>query len=154
MATINGARFDLKSKNKPTTRNQARMDALRKQVKMWGYGVLGLTVIMSCGLNGHANAQHAAAGLEAAAWGMGLAIPLIVLGLSQLAGLLYRLNFKYASYATAIVSAVVLLLSVHHCSTSIVATTGASLWLAVPMAIGIDAGLVCSKVAILLAERE
>lgn len=127
---------------------------LRKQTKVWGWFVLVLTVVMSMGLNGYANAENAAPGLTIAAWAMGFAIPVIVLGLSQLAGLVYRLGHKSIAKAIGCVACVVLLLSVYHCSTSIMATTGSPLWLAIPLAIGIDAGLVCSKVAILLAEQE
>jgi len=127
---------------------------LRKQTKAWGWAVLVLTVVMSMGLNGYANAEHAAEGLTVAAWCMGIAIPIIVLGLSQLAGLLWRMNHMRPAQVTGVVACVVLLLSVYHCSTSIMATTGSPIWLAVPLAIGIDAGLVCSKLAILLAEKE
>jgi len=47
----------------------------------------------------------------------------------------------------------VLLLSVHHCSTSLVILTGSPIWLAIPMAIGIDAGLVAAKIAILAVKE-
>jgi hypothetical protein len=127
---------------------------LRKQTKVWGWTVLVITVVMSMGLNGYANAENAKEGLAVAAWCMGIAIPVIVLGLSQLAGLLWRLKHTRPAQITGGVACVVLLLSVYHCSTSIMDTTGSPIWLAIPLAVGIDAGLVCSKLAILLAEKE
>jgi len=113
------------------------------------YAVAGIAVMatLSAGLNGYANAQHSP--VAWAGWGMGLAIPGVILLLGKVAGILYQRGFKPLAYVTAASGIGLLALSVWHCAVSISMITGSDLLLAVPMAIAIDVGFVCCELAVL-----
>jgi uncharacterized membrane protein len=103
---------------------------------------------LSALLNGYANAQHAE--VAWAGWGMGLAVPIIILMLGKVSGLLYKRHQYRAAYATAGAGVGLLALSVWHVSLSIAALTGSPIMLALPMAVAIDVGFVCCEVAALI----
>ena len=115
--------------------------------KHYAMGGVGLMAVLSAGLNGYANAQQAT--VVWAGWTMGIVIPIIVLVLAKVAGGQYNRGHLKRAACTASAGLGLLLLSVFHCSQSIALLTGGSLWLAAPMAIAIDAGLVACEVATL-----
>ncbi len=120
-------------------------------VTAWAtFGVI-FTLILSAALNGYANSQHAPQAW--AGWLMGIAVPVLVLTLSKVAGEMHaRGNRPVALFAGG--SGVSLLaLSVWHCAESIALLTGSHLALAVPMAVAIDCGLVACEVALLTIRR-
>ncbi len=108
--------------------------------KLWAYAGVALMAVMSMGLNGYTNAQHSPVGW--AGWGMGLAIPAIILLVARVAGLKYKAGKQVAAKIGAGVIVSLLALSVWHCATSIATLTGSHIMLALPMAIAIDCGLV------------
>jgi len=108
--------------------------------KRWAYAGVTLMAVMSAGLNGYANAQHAT--VPMAGWAMGIAIPAIVLILARVAGINWKAGRKAMAKAGAGVGIGLLVLSVWHCATSISLLTGSHVLLALPMALAIDAGLV------------
>jgi hypothetical protein len=105
---------------------------------------------LSAGLNGYANAQHAP--YAWAGWLVGIAIPAIILVLGKVAGLCWRRGNRPLAYATAGAGVGLLGLSVWHCASSIALLTGSPLFLALPMAVAIDAGFVACEIAALEAE--
>ncbi len=108
--------------------------------KVWSYAGVSLMGVMSMGLNGYANAQHATVGW--AGWAMGIAVPCIVLIVARVAGIKYKIGKHITAKCGAAVIAALLLLSVWHCACSISLLTGSHIVLALPMAIAIDCGLV------------
>ncbi len=120
---------------------------------LWVYATAGVAVnaALSMLLNGYANAHHAS--IAWAGWGMGLAIPVVILLLAKVAGLLYRRGHRPLAAVTAGSGIGLLGLSVWHCATSIALLTGGPLWLAVPMAVAIDVGFVCCELAALYGEE-
>jgi hypothetical protein len=124
-----------------------------KSDHLWHYATAGVAVNagLSMLLNGYANAQHAT--VPWAGWGMGLAIPVIILLLAKVAGLLYRRGHRHLAAVTAGSGIGLLALSVWHCASSIALLTGSGLFLAVPMAIAIDAGFVCCELSALYGEE-
>lgn len=113
------------------------------------FGVM-FTLILSAGLNGYANAQHAP--VAWAGWVMGLAVPVIVLTLSKVAGEKWQAGQRPVAWFAGGSGVALLALSVWHCSESIALLTGSGLALAVPMAVSIDCGLVACEVS-LIGER-
>ena len=105
------------------------------------FGV-AFTLALSAGLNGYANAQHAP--LAWAGWLMGLAVPVLVLVLSKVAGERWLLGQKLVARFAGGSGVALLALSVWHSANSIALLTGGGLVLAV----AIDCGLVACEVAI------
>ena len=135
------------------TRNRKRTSTNRgsDSAKHWAVFGVALTGILSAGLNGYANSQHAT--IPWAGWLLGIAVPVLVLTLAKVAGERWRGQGKHdmavATFAAAS-GAALLLLSVWHCATSIALLTGAPAILALPQAIAIDCGLVACEVALIV----
>ena len=110
------------------------------------FGVM-FTLVLSAGLNGYANAQHAP--VAWAGWLMGLAVPVLVLTLSKIAGEKWQANQKPVAWFAGGSGVALLFLSVWHCASSIALLTGSGLVLAVPFAIAIDCGLVACELALI-----
>jgi hypothetical protein len=108
---------------------------------------IALAGLASCALNGLANSVSAPTGYALPAWGLGIFVPVAVLLLGRTAGLLYRAKHRRLAYAVGTIAAVVLGLSVVHCSHSIALLTGSHWTLAAALAVGIDAGMVASEIA-------
>lgn len=115
------------------------------------FGVL-FTLVLSAALNGYANAQHSP--VAWAGWLMGLAVPVLVLVLSKVGGEKWLSGQKWTAWFAGGSGVALLFLSVYHCANSIALLTGSSLFLAVPMAVAIDCGLVACEVSIITAERK
>lgn len=117
--------------------------------RMGVYATAGVAVmsVLSAGLNGYAHAQHAT--VVWAGWGLGIAIPVIILLLGKVGGCLFHRGRKTLAYATGAAGVGLLVLSVWHCTTSISLLTGSPLLLAAPMALAIDLGFVCCELALL-----
>ena len=128
------------AKKRTTAKRTPKPKAGADGSKVWAYAGVGLMAVMSMGLNGYANAQHSPVGW--AGWGMGLAIPAIILLVARVAGLKYKAGKIMAAKIGAGVIVSLLALSVWHCATSIATLTGSPILLALPMAIAIDCGLV------------
>jgi hypothetical protein len=118
----------------------------------WATFGVAFTLVLSALLNGYANAQHAPVAF--AGWLMGLSIPVIVLTLAKVASEKYRDRQKGIAYFAGGSGVALLFLSVYHCSASIAVLTGSSLFLAVPLAVAIDSGLVAMEVALVSEPRE
>jgi hypothetical protein len=115
------------------------------------FGVL-FTLLLSAGLNGYANSLHAP---EAwAGWLMGLAVPVLVLTLSKVAGEKFRAGQKPVAWLSGGSGIALLFLSVWHCANSIAVLTGSGLLLAVPMSVAIDCGLVACEIALVTEPRQ
>jgi hypothetical protein len=125
--------------------------ANRSTVRWATFGV-GFTLILSALLNGYANAQHAP--IAFAGWLMGVSIPVIVLTLAKVAGEKYRDHNRPVAYLAGGSGIALLFLSVWHCSASIAILTGSSIFLAVPLAVAIDAGLVAMEIALVSEPRD
>jgi hypothetical protein len=110
------------------------------------------TLVLSAGLNGYANAQHAPSAF--AGWLMGLAVPVLVLTLSKVAGEKYRAGQKPIAWLAGGSGIALLFLSVWHCANSIALLTGSGLLLAVPMSVAIDCGLVACEIALITEPRD
>ena len=110
------------------------------ELKCWAYAGVVLMAGLSAVLNGYANALHSIS--PAAGWGMGLAVPAIILIIARVAGIRYRMGQRRNAYIGVGIGVGLLALSVYHCAISIALITGSSLWLALPMAVAVDAGLV------------
>lgn len=156
-ATLNGTnRIDAESfvvKSKPRKSKPARMEKkssvrLPDHLRTYAYAGVAVMAVLSACLNGHANAQHAS--VEWAGWGMGIAIPVIILLLGKVAGLLHKRGCNGLAYLTAGAGIGLLMLSVWHCASSIAMLTGSSLPLAIPMAVAIDVGFVACEIAALV----
>lgn len=116
------------------------------KVAAWAKFGVGLSLVLSAGLNGYANAQHAT--VAWAGWAMGFAVPVLVLVLSKVAGETHR-SGRHSVSRFAVGSGIALLvLSVFHCGVSISLLTGSHLVLALPLAVSIDVGLVACELAL------
>lgn len=135
---------------KAVTDWQQRQTQPSDNLKRWALTGVVLMAVLSALLNGYANAQHAT--VYWAGWGMGLVIPCIVLVIFKVAGLIYKRGHKRAAAVVGVIGAGLLFLSVWHCSISIAALTGSELYLAVPMAVAIDCGLVACECAALMED--
>lgn len=116
-------------------------------MRRWATFGVGFTLILSAGLNGYANAQHSP--VAWAGWLMGLAVPLLVLTLSKVAGEKWQAGQRPVAWLAGGSGAALLFLSVWHCANSIGLLTGSGLFLAIPMAVAIDCGLVACEVALI-----
>jgi hypothetical protein len=95
---------------------------LVSHARPWAQFGVAFTLILSAGLNGYANAQ--AAPLAFAGWLMGLAVPILVLTLSKVAGEKHRAGQKPLAWLAAGSGVALLFLSVWHCANSIALLTG------------------------------
>lgn len=120
-------------------------------VTRWATFGVGFTLLLSAALNGYANAQHAP--LAFAGWLMGLAVPVLVLVLSKVAGEKFRHGHRGVAWFAGLAGVALLFLSVWHCSQSIALLTGSPVALSMPMAVAIDAGLVACELAIITEPR-
>jgi hypothetical protein len=116
---------------------------------LWYWATAGVAImaVLSAVLNGYQHSQHSPSWL--AGWGMGLVVPIIVLVLGKVAGLAWKRGAAVLAAMTALAGVGLLGLSVYHCSEAIASITGSPWGLAVPMAVAIDIGLVCSEYAAL-----
>ena len=139
---------------KPVERSEQRrtLPARRDPLKLTAYSAVVLTLGFSAWLNGEANAVYAGPEHLAQAWIMGLSVPALVFLMGRIAQLCRERRATRISHAAGIVGVVLLFLSVHHCSTSIQAMTGAPWYLALASAISIDCGLVVSELAAMVRE--
>lgn len=126
---------------------------VRRVMARWAMGVLAITVLLSMFANGWSNAEGAKEGLSVAAWAYGISIPIIVLGLSQMAGSAYRLGYLWLAKFTGSVTVALLALSIYEVQHAIVAMSGVHWVLATLMAIGIDLSMVGSKLALVVSKR-
>lgn len=138
-----------KPKKKPLP---APAPVANKATVRWATFGVGFTLVLSAALNGYANAQHAPNAL--AGWLMGLSIPVIVLTLAKVASEKYRDGQKTVGYFAGGSGVALLLLSVYHCSQSIAVLTGSGLFLAVPLAVAIDLGIVSLEISLVSEPRE
>lgn len=145
------------SKSKAGKVTKATTSRKRKGPKMHGvrgwatFGVL-FTLALSALLNGYANAQHSPNAL--AGWLMGFAVPVLVLVLSKIAGEKWQGNQRAVAKLAGGAGLSLLILSVWHCAESIALLTGSPVWLALPMSVAIDVGLVACEVALITEPRE
>lgn len=142
------------TKCKTTTEAKAAKTAKKAKpgdVTGWAsFGVI-FTLCLSGMLNGYANAQHAP--IAWAGWAMGLAVPVILLFLSKIAGEKWLKNQRGPAWLAGGSGLALLLLSVYHCSESIALLTGSGMGLAIPMALAIDGGLVACEVALITEKK-
>ena len=138
-------------KRRPAARKPVPATAPNPATARWAAFGVGLTLILSAGLNGYANAQHAT--VAWAGWAMGVAVPVLILSLSKVAGEKWLGGQRPVAWAAAGSGAALLGLSVWHCASSISLLTGSPVWLAFPMAIAVDAGLVSFEVALVTERR-
>jgi hypothetical protein len=123
-----------------------------REVVTWAtFGVVFM-LLLSAGLNGYANSLHAPAAW--AGWLMGVSVPVIVLVLAKVAGSKWRKGERGVGGFAGGSGAGLLLLSVWHCSESIALLTGSGLFLAIPMAVAIDAGLVACEIALITEPKK
>jgi hypothetical protein len=136
-----------KAKAAPAAKAEPQPEPQPTDVTAWAtFGVV-FTLVLSAALNGYANAQHAP--LAFAGWLMGIAVPVLVLVLSKVAGEMYARGQRGVALFAGGSGVSLLALSVWHCAESIALLTGSHVALAVPMAVAIDAGLVACEVALL-----
>lgn len=128
-------------------------DDTRQVMGRWAMGVLAITVILSMFANGWSNSEGAKEGLSVAAWAYGISIPIIVLGLSQIAGSAYRLGYGWLTKLAGSVTIALLALSIYEVQHAIVAMSGVHWVLATLMAVGIDLSMVVSKLALVVAKK-
>jgi hypothetical protein len=153
MGTGEGRRIARKAARLPVaTKASARKSRELEQLRRWATGGVILTGGLSALLNGYAASQ--ASPVAWAGWAMGAVIPVIVLVLGKVGSLLWRRGWKTGAKGVGGVASGLLGLSVLHCATSIGLLTGSSLWLALPMAVAIDCGLVACEVAALWSHEE
>lgn len=139
-----------KPKAKPAPAAKPAQTPAADPAAVWArFGVV-FTLTMSAGLNGYANAQHAPAAW--AGWLMGVAVPVLVLVLSKVAGERWRAGRRPVAWFAGGSGVALLALSVWHCANSVALLTGSGLALAVPLAVAIDAGLVACEMALIGGE--
>lgn len=140
-----------KAKEKPSRPPEA--SKWRPNCGQWALFGVAFTGVLSAGLNGYANSQHAS--VLWAGWAMGLAVPVLVLTLAKVAGLKWRRGGpqRWVGGLAGASGVLLLFLSVWHCALSISLLTGSSVFLSLPMAVAIDLGLVSCEVA-LISEEE
>jgi hypothetical protein len=135
----------------PSTPKRAKGALARENVVLWAHRYTLTAVVLSALLNGWSAYNHHAtkpADQQDGAFVVGCAalvsalVPLLVWGLSQLAGWLIRAGLRQLAYTAGGVGAAIHLL------------TGQSLALAVLLAIGIDCGLVVSEVSAIMANDD
>lgn len=109
-------------------------------IRRWAYAGVGLTLLLSAGLNGLAFSTSAPSPIYG--WTLGIAIPTLILIFSRVSALLYQSGLRRLAYVGAATTMFILLLSVQHCAVSIAMLTGEHVALATLMSIAIDCGLV------------
>lgn len=129
---------------------QRHQPDVQKTLKAWSIGVLVITIILSMFANGWSNSQHAVEGMRLAAWLYGLAIPVIILGLSQIAGCVHKLGHRKLTMFLASVTLSMLILSIYEVQHAIQAMSGVHVILATLMAVGIDLSMVGAKLALVV----
>lgn len=108
--------------------------------KGWAYGGVIFMGVLSMGLNGYYAGTH---GPNATAgWLVGMSITVIVLIVARVAGLKYKAGKVTAAKLGGAVVMALLALSVWHCAEGLAELMGCGIVLALPMAVGIDCGLV------------
>jgi hypothetical protein len=129
----------------------------KEQVTRWAHRYTTASIVLSAALNAfaawHHNAEASTFMQVSAALVSGF-VPLLVWGLSQLAGWLVRAKQRRIAYAAGGVGVGMLLLSVIHVSDAITLLTGQHLVLAGLLAVGIDCGLVVSELAAIMVSEE
>lgn len=120
------------------------------ELKAWSYAGVGLTLTASAGLNGLAFAECAP--LPWQGWGLGIAIPVMLLVFARVSALLWGQGRRGLAYCGGMACLSMLLLSVQHCACSISRLTGEHVGLAALMALAIDAGLVVCELATIKAK--
>jgi hypothetical protein len=138
-------------KPRPAAASAPQQAPQSPSVRRWATFGVAFTLVLSAGLNGYANAQHAPAAF--AGWLMGLAVPVLVLVLSKVSGEKFRAGQRGVAWFAGGSGVSLLVLSVWHCSEAIALLTGSPVALALPLAVAIDAGLVSCEVA-LITESE
>lgn len=141
-----------KRKRAPKPKQDTEQKPVPKPVRVskvagWAKFGVGLSLVLSAGLNGYANAQQAT--VVWAGWAMGFAVPVLVLILSKVAGETHKSNKRSVSLFAGGSGVALLALSVWHCASSIALLTGSGLALAIPLAVAIDCGLVACEVALI-----
>ena len=132
----------------------AKAAAKRVPETAWAHGYVWGAALVSCGLNALAFGQAAPDALRWAAWGLGVVIPAGVLSLGRWASLLYLRGRANMAATVGAIAAVLLLLSVWHCTESIAQLTGSPLVLSALMAIAVDAGMAACEVSVTLAGKK
>lgn len=117
--------------------------AVRAGTRIWAYCGVGGTLGLSAVLNGLAFAEQASS--PVLAWGLGLAIPGLVLVFSRVAAGAWNDGRKGLAAAGACATVALLALSVQHLALSISRITGEHWCLAALMAVAIDLGLVACE---------
>jgi hypothetical protein len=154
--TIPSTNGQAKGKARAKPRAVANRKA-REQVTCWAHRYTTASIVLSAMLNAfaawHHNAEASTFMQVSAALVSGF-VPLLVWGLSQLAGWLVRAKQRRIAYAAGGVGVGMLLLSVIHVSDAITLLTGQHLVLAGLLAVGIDCGLVVSELAAIMVSEE
>lgn len=117
----------------------------------WAHWGIGLSVILSAGLNGYANAEMAS--VPWAGWVIGIWVPALVIVLARVAGGCHVRGWKGLAAAGAFVVVALLALSVSHCARAFHLLTGCDYVSSVLMAVGIDCGLVVCELMTVSAKR-
>jgi hypothetical protein len=141
-------------KNRKARKGKARPATHADNLRRWATSGIGLTLGLSAVLDAYAYVGALAertAGLVAGVVLLGIAIPPLVLIFSEVAGILFHRRQRSLAYATGGASLGLLVLSIWHCSTAIAGLTSSPTYLAMPLAVAVDAGLVCCKLAVLVA---
>lgn len=120
------------------------------ELKAWSYAGVGLTLTASAGLNGLAFAECAP--LPWQGWGLGIAIPVMLLVFARVSALLWGQGRRGLAYCGGMACLSMLLLSVQHCACSISRLTGEHVGLAALMALALDCGLVVCELATIKAK--
>jgi hypothetical protein len=142
------------SKNRKARKGKPRPATHADNLRRWATSGIGLTLGLSAVLNAYSYVialTDRTAGLVAGVVLLGIAIPLLVLIFSEVAGILFHRKQRSLAYATGAASLGLLVLSIWHCSTAIAGLTSSPIFLALPLAVAVDAGLVCCKLALLVA---
>jgi hypothetical protein len=134
-----------RTRSKP--RPQREPEPAPSPAAAWARFGVAFTLVLSAGLNGHVNSLHAPAAW--AGWCMGIAVPIIVLTLSKVAGESWKAGRKPVAWFAGGSGVALLFLSVWHCASSLALLTGSDLALAVPMAVAIDCGLVACELSVI-----
>lgn len=131
----------------PAVALEHKPDALMRWAR-WG---ITLSVVLSAGLNGYANAELAA--VPVAGWVIGVWVPILVVILARVAGGCRVRGWNGLAGAGAAVVVALLALSVSHCARAFHVLTGCDYLSSVLMAVGIDCGLVVCELVTVSAKR-
>lgn len=117
----------------------------------WAHVGIALSVVLSAGLNGYANAQHAT--VPWAGWLIGFWVPALVIVFARVAGGSWVRGWRVLAMLGAAVVLALLALSVSHCARAFAQLTGADGLSSILMAIGIDCGLVVCELMTVSAKK-